>query len=346
MPAHERGWALSASSFNWTRDILRAEDDPFDILARDAADVCDLMEVELGQCFRSFPDMDDREVAVLRSRLDTAGVDVSIVGLSLDELSSRETQRSSGERLAFLEPQLRAAARLGAHGVRLPFGQPGGELLSAVLPLLHELELTFYQEIQGTQGPGQPEFQQTMSELSDLSDPHFAVLLDASMVTHELPTTYLERLRSSGVPGSLVDRVTREWGEPETARAVRECLAAGLVPLAALPLFMTMVVRFGSWSVADLSPVLPWVKAVHLKFWDLDDTNGRVTAPLGDLITELFNSGFAGTLCSEWGGHDWYLGPESATEMTRSHLALVRGVVDEVVNRPGHPLEGGVDDES
>lgn len=42
------------------------------------------------------------------------------------------------------------------------------------------------------------------------------------------------------------------------------------------------------------------VGAIHLKFWDLDDADGRVIAPRRELGSELRLSGFTGSLCSEW----------------------------------------------
>jgi hypothetical protein len=330
---HATDWVLAASSFNWTRDIMRAELSPLEIVTDIArSGVTRVVEVELGQCFRSFPRLSSDEVARMRDSLDERGARVSIAGLSLDDHVSLERRRTDEERLAFLEPQLRAAHTLGAHGIRLPFGQPGAQLIAALLPRLEELDLVLYQEIQGTQGPGMRGFDETMSALE--RDVRLRLLLDTSMVTPQLPVTYLDRLADSGVPEDLLGRVTSQWSHPETRTAVRECVGQGLVPPHALALFMTMVIRFGTWTVPQLDPLLPFVGAVHLKFWDLEDVDGRVTDPLRDLGAALEHHGFGGTLCSEWGGHDWYEGPQSATAMTQQHLELVRSTLGVDGDRP------------
>ena len=44
----------------------------------------------------------------------------------------------------------------------------------------------------------------------------------------------------------------------------------------------------------------------------------------------VVGSGFAGTLCSEWGGHEWLLEADAA-DMTRRHLALARRALAEGV---------------
>jgi hypothetical protein len=96
-------------------------------------------------------------------------------------------------------------------------------------------------------------------------------------------------------------------------------LRSGDVPPAVHTLYMNLLVRFGRSDVSVIRPILSSVGAFHLKFWDLDDTDSRVSAPLHDLSRELA-AGFAGTLCSEWGGHEWL--DDDPTEMTRRHLAL------------------------
>src|SRR5215218_4044235 len=137
------GWTLAASSFNWTPDVIRAGRPAADIVAGIVSSgVATTVELEAGQALRSFPDPDADEVDALREALDVAGGRISIVGASIDDFSSSGEPRPDEQRLAFLLPQLHAASRLGASGVRLPIGQAGRPLLERLLPLLHELDLT------------------------------------------------------------------------------------------------------------------------------------------------------------------------------------------------------------
>ena len=46
---------------------------------------------------------------------------------------------------------------------------------------------------------------------------------------------------------------------------------------------MNLLVRFGRSPVDVVRGILPLVGAFHLKFWDLDDADGRVSQPLRDL---------------------------------------------------------------
>ena len=142
------------------------------------------------------------------------------------------------------------------------------------------------------------------------------------MLMPALPTTYLAELAQAGLPKALLTRLADEWRDPATTGAVVELLRSGAVPPAIHTLYMNLLVRFGRSHATDLRGILPLVGAFHLKFWDLDDADGRVSAPIRDLGALLAGSEFAGTLCSEWGGHEWLVDADAA-DMTRRHLALV-----------------------
>ncbi|MFE4468615.1 restriction endonuclease subunit R [Leifsonia sp. NPDC056824] len=320
--AAETPWTLAASAFNWTPEVIRADRPATDIaVGIVASDVARVVELEPGQLWRSFPSTPAAEAEDLRDRIAAAGGRVGIVGASLDDWLSPARRRDDDERFAFLLPQLRTAHDLGAEGVRLPIGQAGPALLHRVQPVLHELGLTLYEELQGQQTPSTPMVAGAIEDIAALDDPRVRLLVDTSMLMPALPVSYLAALAPS-IPGGLLTRLTDAWLEAETLDAIVSHLRSGAVPPAAHALYMNLLVRFGRSSVSVLDGVLPLVGAFHLKFWDLDDADGRVSQPLRDLGGLLRPSGFAGILCSEWGGHEWL--DASPADMTRAHLALAR----------------------
>lgn len=323
------GWTLSASAFNWTPEVIRAEHPAPDIaIGIVTGGIAPLIELEPGQLWRSFPAPSDIEVDALRRGLDAAGGSVSIVGASLDDWLGPARRRSESERLAFLLPQLHAARRVGAAGVRLPIGQAGEPLLRRLLPILHELDLVLFEEIQGQQAPDSPVTAAAIDVIAGIDDPRVRLLVDISMLMPALPPTYLEQLAASDIPRDLLTRLTEGWRDPATPGAVVEVLRSGAVPPAIHTLYMNLLVRFGRSDAAELRDVLPLVGAFHLKFWDLDDADDRVSAPIRDLGAELAGSSFTGTLCSEWGGHEWLIDADAA-DMTRRHLDLAHSALAE-----------------
>lgn len=322
------GWTLSASAFNWTPDVIRAERSAIDLAVGIVADgLASTVEVEAGQVWRTYPEPSDAEVDDLAERLKDAGGSVSIVGASIDDWSSPTRHRDDDERFAFMLPQLRAAARLGAQGVRLPIGHAGPDLLQRVQPVLHELGITWFEEAQGQQAPGAAT--REVAAIAELDDPHVRLLVDISMLMPAVPVSYLDRITGSGLPDDLVTRLQHEWREPATAGAVMDALRSGAVPPPIHALYMDLVVRFGRSSARDLRDWLPLVGAFHLKFWDLDDADDRVSTPIRELGAELAGTPFVGTLCSEWGGHAWL--DDDPSVMTSAHLELARNALAESV---------------
>jgi hypothetical protein len=143
------------------------------------------------------------------------------------------------------------------------------------------------------------------------------------MLMPSLPESYLEELRRGGVEEALLSRLSTAWQDAETHDAVIAALRAGSVPPAVHTMFMNLLVRFGRSEAADLRDVLPLTAGVHLKFWDLDDADGRISRPITELGRELRTAGFTGTLCSEWGGHEW-IDDISPDDATRRHLDLAQ----------------------
>ncbi|KQR26052.1 hypothetical protein [Microbacterium sp. Leaf151] len=313
------GWTLSASAFNLTPEVIRAERSAPDLaLSLVERGTARAIEIELGQMWRGFPAPPAGPVEVFRDDLAAAGGRVSIVGVSIDEFD-RGRRRTDADRRAFLEPQLRAAASAGAAGVRLPIGQAGA-LLDEILPLLEELDIVLYEEAQGHETPAARAA--AYDRIGELDTPRVRLLLDISMLMPALPVTYLDQLERGGIPADLLRRLRDEWRDPATQDAVVDLLRTGGVPGPVHTLYMNLLVRFGRSGIDDLASVLPLIGAAHLKFWDLDDADGRVTRPIRDVGAALRTAGFTGTLCSEWGGQEWL--DDDPWQMTERHLAVAR----------------------
>ncbi len=322
-PALPAGWVLSASAFNWTPEMIAGDRDAVDIAVGIVEDgLASEIEAEPGQLWRSFPGRSEADAAIFGDRLAAAGGRVSILGASIDDWSPQGTRRSDDERFAFLLPQIEIAHQLGARGLRLPIGQAGRPLLERVLPILHETGLTLFEEIQGSQTPGSPQAGAAIDQIVGIDDPHVRLLVDISMFMPAVPESYLARLEAGGVPAELIAVLRDQWRDPATVGAIVGLLRSGGVPASVHTLYMDMLVRFGRSDATVIAEVLPWIGAFHLKFWDLDDADDRVSGPIRDLAAVLAGTGFTGTFCSEWGGHEWL--DDDPTQMTRDHLALAR----------------------
>ncbi|HWI30741.1 MAG TPA: restriction endonuclease subunit R [Microbacterium sp.] len=315
-------WTLTASAFNWTEEVIRADRPAPDVVVNIARTVCSTIELEPGQLWRTFPASSAEDVDSFSAALAEVGGKVSIVGVSLDDWVDASSRRSNDERLAFLLPQLRAARRVGAEGVRLPLGQAGSSLLTRLLPELHDLDLTLYEEAQGQQSPTSSDFASAYGAIAELDDLRVRLLIDTSMLMPALPQSFLAEVSAGGVPRDFVKRLSEDWLAPATHRAAVAYLRSGEVPPAIETLCRNLLFRFGRSDPADLRSVMHLVGGIHLKFWDLEDDDRRVSKPMRDIGRELARANFSGTICSEWGGHAWLTA--DPTTMTRAHLVLAQ----------------------
>jgi hypothetical protein len=77
----------------------------------------------------------------------------------------------------------------------------------------------------------------------------------------------------------------------------------------------------------DYDEYLPYIECVHLKYWELVDSEGEISTPTKALIDFLRRKNYTGFYISEYGGHEWASVDEiSALEMTAGHRALVEAV--------------------
>ena len=321
-------WTLGASAFNWTPEVIRAERPAPDIaVGIVASGVATVIELEPGQLWRSYPESTDAEVDALRSSLDAAGGAVSIVGGESRRLAPlraapirgrapRVPAPAASRRAPGRRPRCQAAHRAGgraASAARAP--DPARPRPRA---------------LRRDPGPADPGFARhvrpSIDTIAAIDDERVRLLVDISMLMPALPPTYLERLRAGGVDSCTARPAHLRLARTRDPRRGRRLSALGRgaagrahdVHEPADPV-RTIGCRGTSAASSRSSG------AFHLKFWDLDDTDGRVSAPIRDLGVELERSGFSGPLTSEWGGHEWL--DSDPADMTRAHLELARAAL-------------------
>lgn len=308
---------VGLTMFSWTQDLLDGPETPDEIVARVAGlGLADWIEVDAGQHFRTYPRIADAELASLRAALGSARP--SLLGIYLDDATSPTTFLDDDARFALLEVQLRAAATLGCWGARISVGATAG-ILDRAVPLLEELDLVLLEEVQGGASPASP----AIEEIVRVDSPHVRVLLDTSVSLPAPPISLLEDLERLGIPADTLTTIDRDWLDPAISGLVAQLMGDPSTPGPAKPLLLAFLTRFGRSSPEDWRPVLPLVRAAHLKFWDLLDEGGRVTKPIDGFAAEFANADVA-LVAGEWGGSDWLGDRADSTETSIAYLDLVR----------------------
>jgi hypothetical protein len=307
-PIADPAWVVTLFSFTGT--LLAARQRPDEVLGAVLdAGLCRRIEIDAPQHFRSYPAFDDgAELDRTRDVLERYGGRLTVLGCYHDASPAPGVFRGHSQSVDLLERQIRAARRLGAWGVRLGLGYAPEPVLTALVPVLEATGMVWVEEVQGPCRPDGEQLHRRLELVGRLATDRIRFLLDLSLCMPALPTSYVAALRRSGAPPALVDRLQEAWIAADHG-AVSSLLRPELdkAGSALASLYVTPLTRFGCTTVADWRWFLPNVAAVHLKYWDLDDSAGAISTPIRELRTALADAATYrdGTFCSEWGGHEW-----------------------------------------
>ncbi|MDH2444863.1 hypothetical protein QDR37_12980 [Amnibacterium sp. CER49] len=316
---------LAATLFSFTNELLAAEHPPdalLDGLLRAEPDVA--VEIDAAQHLRSYPLLDLDEVRRTAAVVAAAGGSASLLGAGADVAPGPGPLASDDERLAQLRSQVAAASALGAEGLRIPFGVLGWDVLAAAAADAREAGVLILEEVQGPADPAGGAIASRIDDLERTGETAVRLLLDTSALMSGLPPSYVDAVRAEGVPGELLDRLADALAERRVAPVVLPALGDDSLTPAAHALLITALTRFGAAPASAWLPLAPWIAAVHVKWWDLESAARDLAGEAGAVIDGLLAAGLPGTVCSEWGGHEWQGLEVAARDQVAAHLTLLR----------------------
>ncbi len=325
----------SVTLFSFTNELLAADETPDDLLRRILRDGCDTVEIDAAQHFRSFPVLDAAEVAATAGLVRAAGAAVSILGGGADVFPGPGREADDATVLAQLGSHIDAARLLGAEGVRIPFGVVAWPLLVRAAALADAAGVMLFEEVQGPARPDDPRIAERVALLEGSDGVGVRLLVDVSALMTALPRSYLASLRANGVPADVVARLDEAFVGGVVAPVVLPHLGDPALSPDAKSLLVTAMTRFGHGRASEWSALAPWVGGIHLKFWDLQQAEEDLAHETGALLEMLFAGGFAGTVCSEWGGHEWESSDVPAVAQTAAHRRLFAARFPDVAGVPG-----------
>lgn len=328
MPGTNEQWAVTMFSF--TSEIVKGARSPQQLLdAAREADLAEWFEIDGFQHFSTFPVVGDAEADRFREHVSQLGIRLTELGIYDDLYLDPRRMADLGQRVSYLELQIESAHRLGFPAVKIMWGVDL-EVLEGIRPCLERLGLRLYQEAQGALRADSSDVDRRVDFV--LRHPTvYGFVFDLSACMYGLPVTYLEELRRLGIAEEVVQIIEEAWpserGHDLRDRVLAATERVDLSATARLRLMMPFG-RFGNSHVSEWREFLPLANIIHLKFWDLVDDDGIISAPMRDLARELERSGFAGPVTSEWGGHEWLDGEGfDPVTMTRGHRSLYQAAV-------------------
>jgi sugar phosphate isomerase/epimerase len=321
---------LGTTLFSLTNEWLSGAWTLDSMLRRVAADgLGPGLEVVGFQSFRDFPAVSATDAATLRSAVDEHGLVPSALGVYVDTALRPGRLMGVEQGEAYLLPQLEAAHRLGFPLVRVGLGMDLA-LVERLVPTLERLDVVLVLEVQGPTTMDSPVLSSTVELFERLQSGALGLVLDFSLSMTGLPVTFLARLRRDGMDVELEEALVTMWSGGGTAAQFVELAHARGAPEAVVARGLSPFIRFGSSDPAQFAPILPWVRHVHAKYWDLEDAERHVVVPHAAFLRLLTDAGYDGPVSSEWGGSEWLEADDvDAFALTRRHLNLIRQLLFE-----------------
>ena len=307
-------WAVTMFSF--TNELLAAKQTPLELIEQ-ALSLTKNIEIDGPQHFRNYPHPNDKEISDLLELLSRHGARISLLGGAIDRARSATRMVGQPEIIASVKDQLRLAKRIGAYGVRLMVGGLSLEELQEVAPLAEELDIQILFELHGVMTADSALAKDCLALVKAVDSPNVGLMFDSSLFMEEIPQVFKNAMTKIGV--SNVDEIASRWAST-TLEDFKQWLMPQLPQLpppfkAFLP---TLTSRMGHTSPNTYDEYLPYIRCVHLKYWEIADRNGD-----DELLKYLYQHNYAGFLTSEWGGHEWESVTTPAFDTTREHKKLV-----------------------
>lgn len=294
------------------------------------------VEIVGFQSFRGFPNISDAVAERFRERMAHHGLEPSCLAINSDMMLRRGQMLSVAEAVAYHEPQLRAAAKLGFRVVRSQFAAPP-EVVRQLVPLLERLELRLGPEIHAPNSVHSPPVLAYREMYAKVNSPCLGFIPDFGSAARNVPPSYVQYLRSQGMPEQLLQLTLAIWQTKQPASAKREEFTVRASEQHADPTIVSaLAVMFNILSPQDPRAwldIMPQVIHVHGKCYDFDEHGSEPSIPYEALLPVFVEGGYQGYISTEWEGHMYSDAP--ALGMIEKHHALCRRILGLAGNSSG-----------
>ena len=281
------------------------------------------------QSLRGFPsrvaakDLKDLREAIERNEL----VPTSLAS-NADVARSADAWMTTDQSVEYMRPQIELAGELGFPVVRTQIGLTP-EVLEKLEPIAAKAKVHLGMEVHAPEGPNTAKVQATREVYERIDSEWLGFIPDFSSCMRAIPPGMLDKLRQHGLSEAGVDALVRAWESPgppfarygafaEKAKSMGE----PPLPVGEATLVFTM---FGRENPEDWREVLPQVRHIHGKFYDVDDNLVSPSIDYETLMKVFGQAEATFTMSSEWEGHAYLDADEQdAFEIVARHHAMCR----------------------
>jgi sugar phosphate isomerase/epimerase len=264
------------------------------------------VEVVGFQSIRSYPDVTDEFALHFRTLFDKHGLMPSCLGANCDVGRRRDRLMNQDEILDYLQRQLVTAQKLGFPVMRIQ-AFVGPVVFEKLAPLAEKAGVHVACELHSPLSINNPEVVALRQCYDRVGSPFIGFIPDFSCTMNKVPELYWDSLRRMGAPESLIEDAKEIWKtdktNPEKFTALAEAATRrGATPAVAGRLNNSMTM-FGHMPVKDWAELLPYVRHIHGKFYEVDELGQETSIPYPEIMALLKKEGYQGTISAEWEGH-------------------------------------------
>jgi hypothetical protein len=324
------GLKLGSTLFSFTNAFLRLDYSFEQLIAKVA-------ELNLGpgievigfQSIRGFPVVSDEFAARFRRLIEQHRLVPSCLAINADVALRRGVLMSTEESVAYHEPQLRAAAKLGFPLVRYQF-TASPEVIRRLVPLAEQLEVKMGLEIHAPHSPNSPEVLAYREMYERGSSPYLGFIPDFGSSARTIPPEYLNVLRAQGVSEIMLNEALEIWRSTEDSAIQKRSrfaeFAAGRLDPEKLSAVSVMFNILSPQPASAWRELLPQVIHIHGKFYGFDASGSESCIPYEELLPVFVKGGYSGFMSSEWEGHMY--STDGGFEMVSRHHALCKRILE------------------
>ena len=281
------------------------------------------------QSLRGFPDrVASDDLRSFRDALERNELVPTSLASNADVARKANAWMTTEESVDYMQPQIELAGELGFPVVRTQIGLTP-EVLEKLEPIAAKAKVHLGMEVHAPEGPNTAKVIATREVYDRIDSEWLGFVPDFSSCMRAIPPGMLQKLREHGLSEAGVASLVRAWESPGPPFArygafAEEAKAAGEPPLPVgeATLVFTM---FGREKPEDWRELLPYVRHIHGKFYDVDENLESPSIDYDTLMKVFGDAAATFTMSTEWEGHAYLdMHEQDAFEIVARHHAMCR----------------------
>ena len=283
------------------------------------------------QSFRDFPDVSDETAKNFRTLMDKYELMPSCLGANLDIGIYRDRTMTQDEIVAYVSRQITSAKKLGFPVLRIQtFAKP--DTLERLIPIAEKAGIHLASELHSPLTIDNPEVIELLEYYRKVQTPVLGFIPDFSSTMKAVPELFWENLRRAGAPEELIQTAGELWhmniSTKDKFEELQDTCQALNVPPAASGQINMVLTMFGHMPVEGWRDILPYVRHIHGKFYEVNDKGVEPSIPYPDIMRLLKEEGYTGTISAEWEGQAFTEKPIGFQQVEAWHNMCNKLLVD------------------